>query len=152
MSLLALSLRHCSFWLRHCPRLGLLNLIRDFQKILKTCKMNHFSLFCKTALVLFLTLYGALILCCTTTDIRIFKCKIGVFGTVLESLHLWEPCTMGAQCWCSFAVYDCMGRKIEVQEIVNKIFKFAKQFLRPPQSCANGTCHACHTLDTPLKI
>jgi len=45
-----------------------------------------------------------------------------------------------------------MGRKIEVQEIVNKLFNFAKQFLRPPQSCAHGTCHASHTLDTPLCI
>jgi len=28
---------------------------------------------------------------------------------------------------------------------------FAKQFLRPRQSGAHGTCHACHTLDTPLE-
>jgi len=31
-----------------------------------------------------------------------------------------------------------------------KICICAKQFLRPPESCAHGTCHACHTLDTPL--
>ena len=34
--------------------------------------------------------------------------------------------------WCSFAVYECMGRKIQVQETVKKILSFAKQFLRPP--------------------
>jgi len=45
-----------------------------------------------------------------------------------------------------------MGRKIEVQETVNEILVFAKQLLRPPQSCAHGTCHACHTLDTPLAV
>jgi len=30
------------------------------------------------------------------------------------------------------------------------ILIFSKQFLRPRQSGAYGTCHACHTLDTPL--
>jgi len=45
-----------------------------------------------------------------------------------------------------------MGRKIEVQELYIKILSFAKQFLRPCQSGAHGTCHACHTLDTPLQI
>jgi len=44
-----------------------------------------------------------------------------------------------------------MGRKIEVKETVNKDFNFAKQFLRPRQSGAHGICHACHTLDTPLR-
>jgi len=44
-----------------------------------------------------------------------------------------------------------MGRKIEVQETVNKDFNFAKQFLRPHHSGAHGMCHACHTLDTPLR-
>jgi len=53
---------------------------------------------------------------------------------------------------CSFAVYGCMGPKIEVQETVNKDFYCAKQFLRPPESCAHGTSHACHTLDTPLGV
>jgi len=43
-----------------------------------------------------------------------------------------------------------MGGKIEVKESENKDFNFAKQFLRPRQSGAHGTCHACHTLDTPL--
>jgi len=32
------------------------------------------------------------------------------------------------------------------------ILIFSKQFLRPRQSGAHGTCHACHTLDTPLEI
>jgi len=45
-----------------------------------------------------------------------------------------------------------MGRKILIQENVKKTLIFAKQFLRPPQSCAYGTCHACHTLDTPLVM
>ena len=44
-----------------------------------------------------------------------------------------------------------MGRKIEVKETVNKDFNFAKQFFRPRQSGAHGMCHACHTLDTPLR-
>jgi len=46
-----------------------------------------------------------------------------------------------------------MGHKIEVQETVNRlnILIFAKPFLRPRQSGAHGTCHACHTLDTPLQ-
>jgi len=44
-----------------------------------------------------------------------------------------------------------MGRKLEVKETVNKDFNFAKQFLRPRQSGAHGMCHACHTLDTPLR-
>jgi len=37
-------------------RLELFNLFRDFRKSLKMCKMNHFSLYCKSCLVLFLTL------------------------------------------------------------------------------------------------
>jgi len=41
-----------------------------------------------------------------------------------------------------------MGPEMEVQETVNKDFEF--NFLRPRQSGAHGTCHACHTLDTPL--
>jgi len=45
-----------------------------------------------------------------------------------------------------------MGRKIEFQEIVNEILIFFKQFLRPRQSVAHDTCHACHTLDTPLAM
>ena len=53
-------------------------------------------------------------------------------------------------CWCSFAVCEGIGRKIEVQETVKKLLIFSKQFLRPRQSGAHGTCHACHTLDTPL--
>jgi len=61
-----------SFWLRHCPRLRQLNLFRDFRKSLKMRKMNHFVLFCKSYLVQFLTLYVALILCCTITDLGIF--------------------------------------------------------------------------------
>jgi len=39
-----------------------------------------------------------------------------------------------------------MGRKLEVNETVNKDFNFAKQFLRP-----RGMCHACYTLDTSLR-
>ena len=31
-----------------------------------------------------------------------------------------------------------------------KILIFAKQFLCPRQSGTHGTCHDCHTLDTPL--
>jgi len=44
-----------------------------------------------------------------------------------------------------------MGRKLEVQETVNKDFYFSKQFLRPRQNGPRGTCHACHTLDTPCR-
>jgi len=33
---------------------------------------------------------------------------------------------------CSFAVYGCMGHKIEIQEIVNKIFKFLPSNFAPP--------------------
>jgi len=33
-----------------------------------------------------------------------------------------------------------------------KILLFAKQFLRSPQICTHGTCHACHTLDTTLRL
>jgi len=44
-----------------------------------------------------------------------------------------------------------MGRKIDVKETVSKDFNFAKQFLRPRQSGAHSMCHACHTLDTPLR-
>jgi len=35
--------------------LGISTLFRDFRKSLKMCKMNHFSLFCKSCLILFLT-------------------------------------------------------------------------------------------------
>jgi len=44
-----------------------------------------------------------------------------------------------------------MGCKIELKETVNKDFYFSKQFLRPRRSGAHGMCHACHTLDTPLR-
>jgi len=44
-----------------------------------------------------------------------------------------------------------ISTKLEVKETVNKDFNFAKQFLRPRQSGAHGMCHACHTLDTPLR-
>jgi len=44
-----------------------------------------------------------------------------------------------------------MERKIEVEETVShKCYFFTEQFLRPCQSGAHGTSHACHTLDTPL--
>jgi len=43
-----------------------------------------------------------------------------------------------------------MGRKIEVPATAKEAFNFSKQFLRPRKSGAHGTCHACHTLDTPL--
>jgi len=45
-----------------------------------------------------------------------------------------------------------VGRKIEVQETKQKFQIFASNFCAPVkgQSCAHGTCHACHTLDTPL--
>jgi len=39
---------------------------------------------------------------------------------------------------CSFAVYGCMGPKIEVQETSNKNFYCSKQFLRLPESCAHA--------------
>ena len=42
------------------PRFELLTLFRDFRKSLKMCKINHFSLFCKSRLVLFLTFIMAL--------------------------------------------------------------------------------------------
>jgi len=42
------------------PRLERLTVFRDFRKSLKMCKMNHFSLFCKSCSVLFLTLTMAL--------------------------------------------------------------------------------------------
>jgi len=45
-----------------------------------------------------------------------------------------------------------MERKIEVQQIANRNFNFFQAFLRPRQSGAHGTCHACHALDTPLPI
>ena len=51
--------------------------------------------------------------------------------------------------WCTFAVYRCTGRKIEVQETVRKDFIVCQAFLRPSQSSAHGTCH---TLDTPLGV
>jgi len=42
------------------PRLELLTHFRDFRKSLQMSKMNHLSLFCKSCLVLFLTLIMAL--------------------------------------------------------------------------------------------
>jgi len=45
-----------------------------------------------------------------------------------------------------------MGRKTELQETVHQDFNFSKQFLRPRQSGPHGTCHAYHTLDTPLAF
>jgi len=56
---------------------------------------------------------------------------------------------MGAPCWWSFAVYGCMGCKIEVQGTVNINFNFFQVSFAPSQSCAHGTCH---TLDTPLVM
>jgi len=47
---------------------------------MKMYDMNYFILFCKSYLILFLTfIIGTPILCCTTTDLGIFRC----FGTVL---------------------------------------------------------------------
>jgi len=44
-----------------------------------------------------------------------------------------------------------MGRKTRgSRNCKSQTLIFAKQFLRPRQSGAHGTCHACHTLDTPL--
>jgi len=63
-----------------------------------------------------------------------------------------NPLDMGGICWCSFAVWGCMGQEIEVQETVNKIFNFCKAIFEPCQSGAHGTCHGCHTLDMPLPI
>ena len=37
-----------------------------------------------------------------------------------------------ALCWCSFAVYECVGREIEVQGIVNEDFNFCKATFAPP--------------------
>jgi len=45
-----------------------------------------------------------------------------------------------------------VGRKVDVQETVNNILIFAKQILRPRQSGAHGTFHACHTLETALSM
>jgi len=57
-----------------------------------------------------------------------------------------SPCIRQGRCVdaCSIAFNGLWGgRKSE-------IFICAKQFLRPHQSSACGTSHACHTLDTPL--
>jgi len=44
-----------------------------------------------------------------------------------------------------------MGRKTRgSRNCKSQTLIFAIQFLRPRQSGAHGTCHACHTLDTPL--
>ena len=76
-----------------------LEIFKNFQKSLKVCKINDFTLFCKSCLKLqrpqikkmftsiFNTYHCAPILCCTTTD-------LGIFSTVvlfLEFLNLWEP-------------------------------------------------------------
>jgi len=45
-----------------------------------------------------------------------------------------------------------MGRKMEVQETMHKDFNFCQAILRPGQSGAHGTCHACHSRDTPLLM
>jgi len=52
---------------------------------MKMCKINCFSLFCKSYLVLFLKFFiGTPILCCTTTDLGIFMflfgAVLGIFG------------------------------------------------------------------------
>jgi len=39
-------------------------------------------------------------------------------------------------CWCSFAVCECMGRKIEVQETVKKAFIFFQTIFAPPVKVA----------------
>jgi len=44
-----------------------------------------------------------------------------------------------------------LGAQNRGERTVNKDFNFAKQFFRPRQSGARGMCHACHTLDTPLR-
>jgi len=41
---------------------------------------------------------------------------------------------------------------MEVQGTVKKLLIFYKKFLRLRQSGAHGTCHACHTLDSPLMV
>jgi len=43
-----------------------------------------------------------------------------------------------------------MGRKIEIKGTVNKDFNFTINFATG-QSGAHDMCHACHTLDTPLR-
>jgi len=48
---------------------------------------------------------------------------------------------------CSLFV---LGAKIQVEKTVNKNFYFCQAILRPSRSCAHGTDHVCHTLDTPL--
>ena len=41
-------------------------------------------------------------------------------------------------------------QKIDCRNCNSHILIFTKQFLRPRQSGAHSTSHACHTLDTPL--
>jgi len=62
-----------------CSR-KLLTRCRDFRKSLKMRKMNHFSLFCKSCLVVFLTILTALWFYAVPAQTWDFiNCKIGIF-------------------------------------------------------------------------
>jgi len=64
-------------------------------------------------------------------------------GTILPVLHTAAVLMQLCIGWA--------GRKIDIQETLNKICNFLpSKFCSPHQRGAHGTCHACHTLDTPL--
>ena len=59
--------------------LGILGIFRDFRKSTKKRKMNYFSLFCKSYLLIFSTFIMPL-LCCSSTDLGIFYTVLVIFG------------------------------------------------------------------------
>jgi len=60
-----------------------------------------------------------------------------------------RPC-MACERSCSVTMFD--RRVMSQYHSLVVMLIFSKQFLGPGQSGAHSTCHACHTLDTPLLL
>ena len=64
-------------------------------------------------------------------------------------------CTPAAHYFTEFLLFRCKVHHFQnfcwVPDLVDTP-NLSIQFLRPRQSGAHGTCHACHTLDTPLEV
>ena len=126
----------------HVHRLELLTLFRDFRKSMKMCKMNYFSLFCKSYLVLFLTFimafrfyaappqiqgfFGAVLAIFGVAFVRalVVKCIVAASGLIVASTHGLETthCNRGLLiepfCWAQNRnrslcyVFFCSQRRI----------------------------------------
>jgi len=79
---------------------------------MKMYEMNHFSLFCKSYLIVFSTfIIGATILCCATTYLGIFGTVIGIFGVAFvralaDRLPVFQRKNTDRIWWSCYVVLD----------------------------------------------